>query len=97
MGPDQPLDTVERFRGLLAARQCEGDVAARREPFHPISNQAVRKDRRHGLIIGGAAGIKPAILLDQLERIAYPVLALRFDDINVGQEENRLRLAVLPA
>ena len=54
-------------------------------------DQRVDVDRRHCLVVGRAAGVEDAVLLDQLEGVARPVRRLRLDDVEVGEEEDRLR------
>ena len=42
-----------------------------------------------------AAGVEVAVLLDEGERVALPVLALGLDHVDVGQQQHRLGLRVL--
>src|SRR5437763_15774090 len=61
------------------------------------ADQAVGEDRGHRLVIAGPAPVKPAVLLDQLEGIAHPVLALGFHHIDVREQQDRLGPAILAA
>ena len=59
-----------------------------------VSNQRVDPYGGFGLVVDAATRIKVAVLLDQLERIARPVLALRLDDIDMREQQNRLELRI---
>src|SRR6185437_5929236 len=92
----EPLRSVEGAAGFLTAREGELQGAARLEVLLFEANQRIDPDRRLGLVVDGAARVKVTVLLDELERIAGPVLALRFDDIDVSEQQNRFQLRVLP-
>jgi hypothetical protein len=59
--------------------------------LNPSSFRRIRfaTNWRHRLVIAGPAPIKEAVLLEERERIERPVLALRFDDVEMGQQEKR--------
>jgi hypothetical protein len=94
---EQPFDAVERIRRLFAAGHRELDVAPRLESFLLIADQAVGEDRRHRLVVAGAARVEPPVFLDQLEGIAHPVLALRLDDIEVREKKDGAGLGIASA
>ena len=74
---EQVVDAVDAIRGLLAARQRHDDVAPRLEVTLLLQpDHQVEEHRGHRLVVGGAAAVEEAVFLDQLERIALPVLAL---------------------
>ena len=95
-GLHQPAHAVEEARAcrFLAAGQRELDVTPRRVAFLPVTNKTVGEDRGHRLVVADAARVEPAVLFHQLEGIALPVLALRLDDIDVREQEDRLDRAV---
>jgi len=62
----------------------------RREALASVANEIVGEHRGHGLVVARAARIEPAVLLDELEGIALPILAFRFHHIDVREQQNRL-------
>ena len=91
---DQPLRAVECTGGLLAASESKLDGAAGAEVLLLEAHQRVDPDRGLGLVVDGTARVEGAVLLHELERVAGPVLALRFDDVDVRQEQNGLELGI---
>src|SRR6188474_3309550 len=88
---EQPDDAVVNPRGLLTAGEGEGDGPERTETFLAVANQAVGEDRGHRLVVARATRVEKAVLLDQLERVAFPVRALRLDDVDVREQKNRVQ------
>ena len=86
----EPAGAVERGVGLLAAGQRQLDGALRPEALLAIAHQVVDPDRGLRLHVAGAAAVEIAVLLDQRERIARPVLALGLDDVDVREHQDRL-------
>ncbi len=46
-----------------------------------------------GFVVAGAAAVKVTVFFEELKRIDGPVFTLGFDDVNVGEQEERLALA----
>jgi hypothetical protein len=59
-----------------------------------VADETIREHGGHGLVVARAARVEPTVLLDELEGIALPILALRFHHIDVGEEQDRLELPV---
>src|SRR5262249_12003925 len=57
------------------------------------ANQVGSQDRGHRLVVAGPTAVEEAVLLEEHERIERPVLALRLDDVEMGDEEERLARA----
>jgi hypothetical protein len=90
----QPARAVECGRCLLAAGQRHLDASARLEAFFLQPDHRVDPGRDLGLHVGGAAAVEIAILLDQGERIARPVLALGFHHVEMAQQQHGLGLGI---
>ena len=88
----EPLGAVE-IAAFFVGREREDQVAIRLEAFVLQPNQVGHELRRHRLVVAGAAAVEEAVLLDERERIHRPVLALRFDDVEVREEKERLARA----
>ena len=91
---DQPFSAVECAGGFLAAGQGELDGAKRPVFFLFVANQGVHPNRGLGLVVDDAAGVEGAVLFDQLERIAGPVLALGLDHVDMREQQYRLELGI---
>ncbi len=90
------IDAVDAVRGLLAAGQRHDQVATRPEiAFLPEPDHQVEKHGGHGLVVGGAAAVEEAVLFDERERIALPVLASRVDHVDVREQQHGLSLRFL--
>jgi len=86
----QPFDAVEDCRRFFAAGERKFDAAARLETLFPVTDQAVGEDRRHRFVVARPTRVEPAFFLDQLERIALPILALGFHDVDMREQQNGL-------
>ncbi len=84
----EPFHAV-RSAALLVGGQREDDVAIRREPLPLQSNEIGDHDGIARLHVLRPAPIIIAVLLDELKRIGGPVLAPRFDHVEVADDENR--------
>src|SRR5258708_39353173 len=71
------------------------DVAFPAEPLGLEADQVGAEDRGHRLVVDRAARVVVAVLLGELEGVeaAGPVLLLRLDDVEVGEEQEGLELA----
>src|SRR3954471_10893215 len=85
---DQPLGAVE-LAAFLVGGQHQNQIAVRCYPLLLQADQVGDELRCHRLVVAGAAAVEEAVLLDEGERIHRPVLALGFDDVEVGEEEER--------
>ena len=61
------------------------EIAFLLQPDHQVEEHG-----RHRLVVGRAAPVEIAVLLDQRERIALPVLALGVDHIDVREQQHAL-------
>ena len=95
MGFEQPVHAVEVVRRLLAARQRQRHAALRLVLLLAPAHEQVGEDRGHRLVVARAARVEEAVFLDQRERVAHPVLAAGLDDVDVGQQHDRLELRIL--
>ena len=86
---DQPADIVDPRARFLATRQHELHGAFRRSARCLQPRHRIGPDRCLCLVVGAAAGIEPAVFLDQCERITRPILALGIDDIEMRQQHHR--------
>src|SRR5258707_7268552 len=77
-----------RTAAFFIRGQCDDDVAIRLESLAFVADQIRDPHRRLRLVVAGAAPVEIAVLLDELERIRAPVLALRLDHIRVGKQQN---------
>jgi hypothetical protein len=87
----QPFDPVERAVALLAAGERHLDRALRGVALLLEPDQRIHPHGGHRLHVGHTARVEIAVLLEQGEGVALPVLAFRFDHIDVRDQENRLR------
>ena len=88
MGFHQPFDTVE-VAAFLVGGQGQNQISIGFEAFLLQPDQVRRQMRRHGLVVTRAPAVEVAVLFEEDERIERPVFALRFDDIQVRQEQDR--------
>ena len=94
VGLHEPVCAVEGCRRLFAAGEGEFDVVAGAEALLLVSDHGVREAGRHRLVVGDAASVEVAAFLDQGEGIPGPVLTLGFDHVDMGEEQDALRLRV---
>ena len=90
----QPLRAVERAGRLFTAGQRNFDSPPRFELLLRVTHQGIDPDGRLGLVVHRAARIERAVLFHQHERIARPVLALRFHHVDVRQQQDGLGLRI---
>src|SRR5258706_7300036 len=87
---EQPLDsqavTVQNF--LVRLKRYD-DIAIRLVAFLLVTNEIGNKGGRHVFVVAAAARIEIAVLLDQLERIERPVLAVGRHDVEMRQQQDR--------
>jgi hypothetical protein len=82
------LHAVEMIVRFFAAGQRELDRAPWPKVFLAQANERVHERRGHGFVVDSAAGVQITVLLDQREWIASPVGALRFDGVDVSQQQH---------
>src|SRR6185436_20012757 len=91
------VDAVEsRPVDLFVAGRHEDQVSLRLVSFLPIADEIRDENRHHRLVVERASGIEEAVFLDQLERVAFPLLALRLDDVEMAEQHDRLPAAAAP-
>ena len=86
----QPVDPV-RVPALFIGRQRQDDVAIRLVSLAFEANERGHQDGVVDLHVLSAAAIEVAVLFDKLERIGGPILAPRFHDIQVADDQDRLQ------
>ena len=92
----EPIGAVECAGSLFTAGQRHLDGAFRPVVLGPVADERVHPDRGLGLVVARAARVEGAILFDQCERIASPILSLRFHHIDVREQQDRLELGIAP-
>jgi hypothetical protein len=75
---------------LLVGLQHQDDVAVGLVAFLAVPNHVGDEYSRHELVVDGATAVEIEVLLGQLERIDRPVLAPRLNDIDMGEQHDRL-------
>ncbi len=87
----QVVHAVHAVGSLLAAGERHDEVALRLETALALQTQhEIEEHRGHRLVVGGTAAKKETVFLDELERIALPVGALRIHDVDVCEQQHRL-------
>ena len=90
---DQPVDAV-RLAALFIGGEREDDVAVRTEAFALQAEEGLDQDGVGLLHVLGAAAVEVAVFLgDELEGIGGPVVAARFDDVEMADEQDGLLAA----
>jgi len=87
----EPLSAVEGSIGFFAAGKGNLHRALRLVTGLLEPAESIDEHRSHRLVVQGAATVEIAILLDQSERIAGPVLALGFNNVEMGDAQYRLQ------
>ncbi len=87
---EEPADAVVRSATLFIRGESHDDVTIGLEALLFELDQVGDPDSRLSLVVAGAAAVKEAIALDELKGVHAPVFALGFDDINVGEKQNRV-------
>jgi hypothetical protein len=86
----QPIGAVRRHvAALLVGGQREHDVAVRHEALALELRQHRDVAGRHRLVVDRPSRSEDAVALFQLERIGFPVVALRLDDVDMRQQQHR--------
>ena len=88
------MRAIEGAARFLSAGQSQLDGAKRPELLLLVAHERIDPDGRLRFVVRGSAGVEVAVLLDELEWIACPVLALRLDDIQVRQKQNGFELRI---
>ena len=92
---DDGIDALRR-RFLIAAEEND-EIAPRHELLLLEAQERRSQTGDTGFVVGAAAAKKEPVLLDQRERIAFPVLAFRRDDVHVRQEQDGLAARAVAA
>ncbi len=83
------VHAVHAVGSLLAAGERQDEVTFRLEAALLFqTHHEIEKNGGHRLVVGGAAAIKEAAFLDELERIALPIGALRIHDVDVREQQH---------
>jgi len=91
---DEPADAVAAgVAALLVRLEDQYEIPVGFVVFFPVADQVGDECGRHVLVIGRAPAVKITVSFHQLEWICCPVLALRFDYIDVSHQQDRLTLA----
>ena len=86
---EKPVDSVVRAAALLICRKRHNNVTVGLESFLLVLNQVCNPDSGLRLVIASSTTVEIAVLFGELKRIDRPVLALGFDNINVGKKQKR--------
>ena len=87
---DEPGDAVAILVARLLVRlENEDEVAIRPVPFPLVADEIRHESRDHELVVARASRLVVTVFFDELERIRRPVLAARFDDVDVRHEDHR--------
>src|SRR5450755_1420681 len=92
----EPTGAVQRAVGLFPAGQCHLDRAFGFVMFLSIADQIIDPNRGLGLHVARAAAIEVAVLLDQCERIARPILPLGLNHIDMREHQTALAFGSEP-
>src|SRR5690606_10577815 len=87
---DEIAHAVECAGRLLATSKRDLDVAQRLVALRAVAQQSIDENGGHRLVVHGAAAIEVAVFFDERERIAVPVLAIGFHDVEVREEQQGL-------
>ena len=93
---EQPIDAVVGAAAFFVGGERHDDVAVGLETLSLVANQVRDPDGRLRLVVAGAASVEEAVLFGELKRIHAPVFALGFDNVGVGEEQERLPAAPVP-
>ena len=85
----QPRNAAGIPACFLVGREGGNDVASGHEMTAPHFDQARGHGRDLSLHVDGTAAIQPPVLLGQPERIDAPLLARRFNDVEVTEVQHR--------
>src|SRR6266702_1291404 len=88
----QPVNSVERAT-LLIGGQRKNQVAVRQIAFFFQADEIGNENGVAVLHVLGSAAVKVAVFLDEFEGIGGPVLAVRFDDVKVPDEQDGLAIS----
>ena len=88
--------SVRVAASLLISREGDNQISCGAEALTPQANQRLEHRGVAVLHVDRAAAVEPAVLLSEFEWIERPVLGSSFDDIQVPDEEHRLRLPSTP-
>ena len=90
---EQPRDTIDGS-AFLVGRQRQNQVAVGHPLFLSQADECRHERRRPAFLILRAAAVEVAVLLVEHERVHRPVFTLRRDDIEMGDEQDRLARAL---
>ena len=87
---EQPLDAVVIHPSFLAGREGDDQIAVR--PIAFLLEPCERGDQNGGSILDilRATAVEESILFGEREGIERPILAARFDDVEVREKQDRL-------
>src|SRR6266851_7359852 len=88
----QPVNSVERAT-LLIGGQRKNQVAVRQIAFFFQADEIGNENGVAVLHVLGSAAVKVAVFLDEFEWIGGPILAVRFDDVKVPDEQDGLAIS----
>src|SRR5947209_13121188 len=88
----QPVNSVERAT-LLIGGQRKNQVAVRQIAFFFQADEIGNENGIAVLHVLGSAAVKVAVFFDEFEWIGGPILAVRFDDVQVPDEQDGLAIS----
>src|SRR5262249_1775769 len=81
---------VEGTAAFFVSGERDDQVAVGLKAFFLVGDEVGEPDSSLCLVVAGAAAVKVAVLLDELEGVHGPVFALGFDNVDMRKEENGL-------
>src|SRR5207245_1645501 len=91
----QPLNSVRRA-AFFVGRESENQIPLRNPAFALQANETGHKKSIAVFYVAGAAAVEIAVHFVELEgiKVGGPILFERLHDVEMGDEQNRLRAAV---
>jgi hypothetical protein len=91
--PDDPVVGA----AFLVGRERNDDVAIRSKALLAQANEIGDVDCRFVLVVRRPAAVVIAVLFNERERVEIPVRRIGFDDVDMGEEQQRLAAGVAAA
>src|SRR3984957_17010139 len=89
----EPVDATVGAAAFFVGGEGNDDVTVGLEAFLFVLDQVGDPDGGLGFVVAGAAAVEVAVFFGEDEGIERPVFALGFDDVGVGEKEERFLFA----
>ncbi len=73
---------------FLVAGRNEDEVPLGAVAFLPVANEVCDEHRDHRLVVSRATRVEVAVFFDELERVAFPIPALRLHHVEVSEQHD---------